>query len=80
MPEWKDVVPSMVDNFGTRAECVEMLLEFLKSLVEEASNGRIPISVSFTFSKAKPAYILSSRVKTELRSLGTIVRVAVKSE
>lgn len=46
MPEWKDVVPGMIDNFGTRVECVEMLLEFLKCLVEEAGNGRIPITVS----------------------------------
>jgi hypothetical protein len=34
----------------------------------------------FYLLESKPAYILSSRVKTELRSLGTIVRVAVKSE
>jgi len=46
MPEWKDVVPGMIENFGTRVECVEMLLEFLKCLVEEAGNGKIPISVS----------------------------------
>ena len=46
MPGWKDVVPGMIENFGTRVECVEMLLEFLKCLVEESANGRIPISVS----------------------------------
>lgn len=46
MPDWKDVVPGMIESFGTRVECVEMLLEFLKCLVEEAGNGRIPITVS----------------------------------
>jgi len=51
MPEWKDVVPGMIESFGTRVECVEMLLEFLKCLVEEAGNGKIPISVSLTHSK-----------------------------
>lgn len=44
MPEWKNVVQEMTENFGTRAECVEMLLEFLKCLVEESENSRIPIS------------------------------------
>jgi hypothetical protein len=36
----------MVDTFGQRVESVEMLLEFLKVLVEEAGNPRIPLSVS----------------------------------
>jgi hypothetical protein len=51
MPEWKDLVPGMIENFGTRVECVEMLLEFLKCLVEEAGNGKIPISVSSLISE-----------------------------
>lgn len=46
LPEWKDVIAGMVDTFGQRVESVEMLLEFLKVLVEEAGNPRIPLSVS----------------------------------
>lgn len=46
LPEWKDVIAGMVDSFGNRVESVEMLLEFLKVLVEEAGNPRIPLSVS----------------------------------
>ena len=46
LPEWKDVIAGMVDSFGSRVESVEMLLEFLKVLVEEAGNSRIPLSVS----------------------------------
>lgn len=46
LPEWKDVIAGMVDSFGNRVESVEMLLEFLKVLVEEAGNSRIPLSVS----------------------------------
>lgn len=45
MPEWSNVVEGMIANFGERVECVEMLLEFLKSLVEEAGNGRLPLNV-----------------------------------
>jgi hypothetical protein len=46
LPEWKDVIAGMVDTFGQRVESVEMLLEFLKVLVEEAGNPRIPLNVS----------------------------------
>ncbi|KAI5452636.1 Nuclear import receptor [Naganishia albida] len=44
LPEWKDVIAGMVDTFGQRVESVEMLLEFLKVLVEEAGNPRIPLN------------------------------------
>ncbi|KAJ9117035.1 hypothetical protein QFC22_004694 [Naganishia vaughanmartiniae] len=44
LPEWTNVAAGMVDMFGNRVESVEMLLEFLKVLVEEAGNPRIPLS------------------------------------
>ncbi|KAJ9101702.1 hypothetical protein QFC21_003040 [Naganishia friedmannii] len=44
LPDWTNVAAGMVDMFGNRVESVEMLLEFLKVLVEEAANPRIPLS------------------------------------
>ncbi len=43
--EWTDVIPSMIDAFGKDQEGIPMLLEFLKVLVEESENTRIPLTV-----------------------------------
>jgi transportin-3 len=45
MPEWSDVIPSMIERFGRDPQGVVVLLEFLKVLVEESENTRLPISV-----------------------------------
>ncbi|WVQ84216.1 hypothetical protein IAT38_006367 [Cryptococcus sp. DSM 104549] len=44
MPEWEDVVGSMIERFGNDPETVTVLLGFLKTLPEEAGNSRIPLS------------------------------------
>jgi hypothetical protein len=46
MPEWQDVVGGMMKRFGKDPGTVGILLGFLKALVEEAGNSRIPLSVS----------------------------------
>lgn len=46
MPEWANVVGGMVDRYGKDPGTVPVLLGFLKCLVEEAGNPRIPLSVS----------------------------------
>lgn len=46
MPEWENVVQGMIDQFGSDAQTVGVLLGFLKCLVEESGNPRIAISVS----------------------------------
>jgi hypothetical protein len=43
MPEWENVVQGMIDQFGSDARTVGVLLGFLK--VEESGNPRIAISV-----------------------------------
>ncbi|KIR32111.1 transportin-3 [Cryptococcus deuterogattii MMRL2647] len=43
MPEWENVVPSMIERFGTDPAMVTVLLLFLKTLPEEATNPRIPL-------------------------------------
>jgi hypothetical protein len=45
MPEWENVVQGMIDQFGSDARTVGVLLGFLKCLVEESGNPRIAISV-----------------------------------
>jgi hypothetical protein len=49
MPEWEDVVQGMIDQFGSDARTVGVLLGFLKCLVEESGNPRIAISVCTLF-------------------------------
>jgi transportin-3 len=46
MPEWSDVVPGMIERFGKDPATVAVLLGFLKGLVEESGNPRIPLHVS----------------------------------
>lgn len=43
MPEWENVVPGMIERFGTDPAMVTVLLLFLKTLPEEATNPRIPL-------------------------------------
>ncbi|TYJ52165.1 hypothetical protein B9479_007237 [Cryptococcus floricola] len=43
MPEWDNVVGSMIDRFGGDAATVTVLLMFLKTLPEETTNPRIPL-------------------------------------
>lgn len=45
MHEWTDVVGGMVDKYGQDPGTVLLLLGFLKCLVEESGNPRLPISV-----------------------------------
>lgn len=45
MPEWENVVGGMMDEYGKDPATVPVLLGFLKCLVEEAGNPRIPLSV-----------------------------------
>jgi transportin-3 len=47
MPEWQNVVGGMIERFGKDPGTVGILLGFLKALVEEAGNSRIPLSVSY---------------------------------
>jgi len=49
MPEWENVVQGMIDQFGSDARTVGVLLGFLKCLVEESGNPRIAISVRALF-------------------------------
>lgn len=44
MPEWENVVPTMIERFGTDPGTVTVLLMFLKTLPEEATNPRIPLA------------------------------------
>lgn len=44
MPEWENVVPNMIERFGTNPGTVTVLLLFLKTLPEEATNPRIPLA------------------------------------
>ncbi|WVQ73550.1 hypothetical protein IAR50_003128 [Cryptococcus sp. DSM 104548] len=44
MPEWDNVVGSMIDRFGSDPATVTVLLMFLKTLPEETTNPRIPLS------------------------------------
>lgn len=44
MPEWENVVPNMIERFGTDPGTVTVLLLFLKTLPEEATNPRIPLA------------------------------------
>jgi transportin-3 len=46
MPEWADVVGSMIEQFGKDPATVNILLGFLKALVEEVGNPRLNVSVS----------------------------------
>jgi transportin-3 len=46
MPEWDNVVGSMIDRFGKEESTVNVMLQFLKCLVEEAANPRVPMAVS----------------------------------
>jgi transportin-3 len=45
MPEWNDVVGSMIEQFGKDAATVHILLGFLKALVEEVGNPRLMLGV-----------------------------------
>jgi hypothetical protein len=58
MPEWENVVQGMIDQFGSDARTVGVLLGFLKCLVEESGNPRIAISVRF-FSPSSSLLVLS---------------------
>lgn len=49
MPEWGNVVGSMIEQFGKDPATVNILLGFLKALVEEVGNPRLTISVSSSF-------------------------------
>ncbi|EIW67770.1 hypothetical protein TREMEDRAFT_74507 [Tremella mesenterica DSM 1558] len=44
MPEWQDPARQMIENYGKDPGTVGVLLGFLKSLVEEAGNGKIPLN------------------------------------
>ncbi|KAK4688053.1 transportin-3, partial [Tremellales sp. Uapishka_1] len=44
MPEWTNVVGGMIDQFGKDPSTVTVLLGFLRCLVEEFGNPRIPLS------------------------------------
>lgn len=44
MPEWENIVPTMIERFGTDPGTVTVLLMFLKTLPEEATNPRIPLA------------------------------------
>lgn len=66
--QWPGVVPEMIEKFGSRPDKVTMLLELLKSLVEEAGNARIPISASQARNRA--ADLLSSQTDRVLELLG----------
>jgi hypothetical protein len=46
MPEWDNVVGSMIERFGKEERTVGVMLQFLKCLVEEAGNPRVPMNVS----------------------------------
>lgn len=46
MPEWADVVGSMIERFGKDPATVNVLLGFLKALVEEIGNPRLTITVN----------------------------------
>jgi transportin-3 len=47
MPEWKNVVPGLIESFGQDPSTVPALLQFLTVLPEEVNgNTRIPMSVS----------------------------------
>jgi transportin-3 len=46
MPSWTNVVGGFVERFGKDPATVNVLLGFLKVLVEESGNARLPISVS----------------------------------
>jgi transportin-3 len=45
MPEWQEVVTGMIEQFGKEPSTVAILLGFLKALVEESGNPKIPLSV-----------------------------------
>ncbi|WVN85688.1 uncharacterized protein L203_100837 [Cryptococcus depauperatus CBS 7841] len=44
MPEWENAVGTMIDRFGSDPSTVAVLLTFLKTLPEEATNPRIPLT------------------------------------
>lgn len=46
MPEWSDIVGGMIERFGKDPATVNILLGFLKALVEEVGNPRLVVSVS----------------------------------
>lgn len=46
MPEWTNVVQSMIERFGKEPATVVVLLRFLGSLAEESLNTRLPRLVS----------------------------------
>jgi hypothetical protein len=48
MPEWSDIVGGMIERFGKDPATVNILLGFLKALVEEVGNPRLVVSVSRT--------------------------------
>lgn len=54
MPEWENVVQGMIDQFGSDARTVGVLLGFLKCLVEESGNPRIAISVCSLLTSTTP--------------------------
>ena len=64
MPEWRNVVGEMIERFGKDPSTVVILLGFLKTLVEEAWNPRIPLSVSgLRFLGCMHVYLAMLRVK-----------------
>lgn len=62
--QWPDVVGGMIETFGAKPEKVAMLMEFLKCLVEESGNSRIPISA--TQARNRASDLLSSQAEKVL--------------
>lgn len=46
MPEWANVVSGMIEQYGKDPATVNVLLGFLKALVEELGNPRLIVGVS----------------------------------
>lgn len=55
MPEWDEIVSGMIERFGKDPGTVNVLLGFLKALVEEVGNPRL--SVAEVSPEIKPARI-----------------------